>query len=98
MNKRKPSIEIYLTDEQKVTVKKAAADARLSISEFCLEMIFKGQVKAALAPHEIKLMSNLSGMANNLNQVVKRMHQEKESSERIDEVLSVINSIEKILG
>lgn len=98
MNKRKPSIEIYLTDEQKVTVKKAAADARLSISEFCLEMIFKGKVKSALAPHEIKLMSNLSGMANNLNQVVKRMHQEKESTERIDEVLTVINNIEKILG
>lgn len=98
MNKRKPSIEIYLTDEQKVTVKKAAADARLSISEFCLEMIFKGHVNAALSPHEIKLMSNLSGMANNLNQVVRRMHQEKESTARVDEVLEVISNIEKMLG
>jgi len=97
MKNRKPSIEIYITEEQKVEVKKAAADARLSISEYCLGMILTGQVISPLGAAELQLMSSLSGMANNLNQVVKRMHQDKQSSHRIDEVSSVIKQIENIL-
>jgi hypothetical protein len=52
---RKPSIEVYLTEGQKVTIKKAAAETRLSISEYCVEMIFKGSVKAPLSADELKI-------------------------------------------
>ncbi len=97
MNKRKPSIEVYLTDEQKVAIKKAAAEARLSISEYCVEMIFKGQVNSPLSSAEIKLMVALSGMANNLNQAMKRVNQEKDSKERVKELQYMINEIGKLL-
>jgi hypothetical protein len=97
MNKRKPSIEIYLTEDQKVTIKKAAAETRLSISEYCVEMIFKGSVNAPLKTEEIKMISSLTGMANNLNQVVKRMHQDKESTSSIRDVQEIIKQIEGIL-
>lgn len=96
MVKRKPSIEVYLTEEQKVEIKKAAADARLSILDYCLEMIFKGHVNAPIGPTELKLMSSLSGMANNLNQVVKRMHQEKTAA-GMEEVKKLIQKIEGLL-
>lgn len=97
MSKRKPSIEVYLSDDQKVIIKKAAADSRLSISEYCVEMIFKGQIHAPLSPIELKLMVDLSGMANNLNQAMKRVNQEKDSNERLSELQQIIDKIGQLL-
>lgn len=97
MNKRKPSIEVYLTEDQRWTIKKAAAETRLSISEYCIEMIFKGVVKAPLDVDQLKMISALTGMANNLNQVVKRMHQDKESNEMINEFQEIIKKLNAIL-
>jgi hypothetical protein len=97
MSKRKPSIEVYLSEEQKIVIKKAAADSRLSISEYCVEMIFKGQVYSPLSAAELKLMVDLSGMANNLNQAMKRVNQEKDSKERLAELQHVIDKIGNLL-
>jgi hypothetical protein len=97
MNKRKPSIEVYLTDEQKVFIKKAAADCRLSISDYCVQMIFKGQINAPLSPSELQLMVALTGMANNLNQAMKRVHQDSSSQERAGELQNIIDKIGQLL-
>jgi Bacterial mobilisation protein (MobC) len=97
MKTRKPSIEIYLSDDQKWTIRKAAAETRLSISEYCVEMIFKGYVKAPLSADELKMHSSLAGMANNLNQIVKRMHQDKESNGMINEFQEIIKKLNAIL-
>lgn len=94
---RKPSIEVYLSDDQKVTIRKAAADARLSLSEYCVEMIFKGVINAPLTAEQLKMISSLAGIANNVNQVVKRMHQDKESIERIQEVKEILRKLGAIL-
>lgn len=97
MKKRKPSIEVYLTEDQRWTIKKAAAETRLSISEYCVEMIFKGYVKAPLSADELKMHSSLAGLANNLNQVVKRMHQDKESNGMTNEFQEIIKKLNAIL-
>lgn len=88
---------MLVDDEVKVKIKKAAAEARLSISDYCSGMILKGEVVAPLGSRELQLMASLSGMANNLNQAVKRMHQEKALEERVNDVLNVIDQIEKLL-
>ncbi len=95
--KRKARIELLLTEEEKVSIKKAAAEARLSITDYCTSMILKGQVISPFGPTELKLMANLSGMANNLNQAVKRMHQDKVSANQIEKVMMVLSEIEKLL-
>lgn len=97
MQKRKPSIEVYLTDEQKVSIKKAAAECRLSISEYCVEMIFKGVIHAPLKSDEIKLMVSLTGMANNLNQAMRKVHQDGRSPERLQELETIIDKISGML-
>lgn len=97
MKTRKPSIEIYLTDDQKTAIRVAAAQARLSISEYCVEMIFKGYVKAPLNADQLKMHSSLASMANNLNQVVKRMHQDKESNKMINDLQEIIKKLNVIL-
>lgn len=94
---RKPSIEIYLSDDQKTAIRVAAAQARLSISEYCVTMIFKGVVNAPLNADELKMILSLTGMANNLNQVVKRMHQDKESNGMINEFQEIIKKLNAIL-
>ena len=97
MSKRKTSIEVYMTDEQKVAVKKSAADCRLSISDYCVKMIFEGRVLSHFSPEEMKLMVQLTGMANNLNQAMKRAHQDKGSTIAIDELAKIIEKIGKLL-
>ena len=95
---RKPSIEVYLeNEEEKVAVKKAAAEARMSISDYTRTMIRKGVVKRPFSDNELKMISSLAGMANNLNQVVKRMHQDKESNQMISELQEVIKKLNAIL-
>lgn len=97
MMKRKPSIEVYLTEEQKISIKKSAAESRMSISDYCVEMIFKGYINAPLSPEEVKLMVDLSGMANNLNQAMKRVNQEKDSPERLIQLEAIIEKIDSIM-
>lgn len=97
MSKRKPSIEVYLSDEQKVIIKKASADARLSISEYCVEMIFKGYINAPFTSDELKLMVEIAGIANNLNQAMKRVNQDKGSEERVKELERIIDRVSKFL-
>lgn len=95
---RKPSIEVYLeNEEEKVVVKKAAAEARMSISNYSRTMMLKGVVKRPFSDDELKMISSLAGMANNLNQAVKRMHQDKESIAVIKEVEEIIKRIGAIL-
>lgn len=96
MNNRKPSIEIYLTDDQKVEIKKAAAESRMSISEYCLKMIIEGKVIASVTPEQLTLQRSIAGMAANLNQVVKRMHQEK-AAPAAEIVMDTIKRLETIL-
>jgi len=97
MKTRKPSIEIYLSDDQKTAIRVAAAQARLSISEYCVNMIFKGVVNAPLKADELKMILSLTGMANNLNQVVKRMHQDKESNKMMNELQEIVKKLNAIL-
>lgn len=97
MTKRKPSIEVYLTDDQKVAIKKSAAEARMSISDYCVEMIFKGHINAPFSPEEVKLLVALSGIANNLNQAMKRVNQERESGERLEQLLLIIDKIDGLM-
>lgn len=95
---RKPSIEVYLENEdEKVAVKKAAADARMSISDYTRSMIRNGVVKRPFSDNELKMHSTLAGMANNLNQVVKRMHQDKESNKMMNELQEIIKKLNAIL-
>lgn len=96
MKARKARIEILATDEEKVKIKKAAAEARATLTEYCLDMILKGQVIASITPEQLVLQRSIAGMAANLNQVVKRMHQEK-TTPAVDIVMDTIKRLEQIL-
>lgn len=86
-----------MTDEQKIAIKKSAADARLSISDYCVKMILNGHVVSHFSPEEMKTMVQLTGMANNLNQAMKRAHQDKASAVRLEELQRVIDKISRLL-
>jgi hypothetical protein len=93
---RKARIEILTTDEEKVRIRKAAAEARLTLTDYCLNMILKGQVIASITPEQLSLQRSIAGMAANLNQVVKRMHQEK-AIPAADIVMDTVKRLETIL-
>jgi hypothetical protein len=97
MKQRKSRIEILLSDEEKVRLKKAAAEARMSLSDYCLNIILSGQVVAPFSPDELKQMVSLTGMANNLNQMVKKAHQEKWHPARIQDLELIIDRLKQLL-
>jgi hypothetical protein len=97
MTQRKPSIEVYMTEEQKVSIKKAAADCRLSVSEYCIKMIFEGKVNTPFSSDEVRLMVALSGMANNLNQAMKKVYETRLSEQSIIDLRTIINKIDTLL-
>jgi hypothetical protein len=59
------------------------------------ELIAKGTVKQRLSPEQLKQITGLMGMANNLNQLTKKLHVlgQTELSQTAGELKEVLNNI-----
>lgn len=93
---RKARIEILTDSDVKMRIKQSATEARISISEYCVSIILRGYVIASITPEQLSLQRSIAGMAANLNQVVKRMHQEK-AKPAAEIVMDTIKKLETIL-
>ena len=74
-DKLSTSINLKLTEEDFKTVKEKAEKLGMKITQYAREMTLKGKVKDRFTLEELDLMRKLSGMANNLNQIAKRINQ-----------------------
>lgn len=54
------------------TVKRRAASAGLSLSDYGRQMILKGKAEARMSQEEAATLGQLAGIGNNLNQLAKR--------------------------
>lgn len=105
----RPTKEKAYKKSYKVTVKFAtieyyallakAKEARTNKSEFIRECLDKGFVKERLSAEHFDLIRKLSGMANNLNQITRKINtfgfqEEKEEcqliTDKIDEIIKLI--------
>ena len=109
-NNGRPKLPMSENKNYKVTVKFATAEyyslksktrqAGMTISEFIRLAIQNCSVKERLNPSHIKHISQLSGMANNLNQIAKRANQagyvavRYEHNSLIKEIDNMIKTIE----
>lgn len=69
------SINLKLTEEDFKTVKEKAAALGMKATRYARKMTLKRSVKSRFTLEELALMRNLSGMANNLNQIAKKANQ-----------------------
>ena len=109
-NDGRPKLPILEKKSYKITVKFATAEyyslkaktrqAGVTVSEFIRLAIQNCSVKERLNPSHVKHISQLSGMANNLNQIAKRANQvgylavKQEHNSLINEIDNVIKTIE----
>lgn len=70
------SINLKLTEASYNFIKEKAGKLGLTPTQYAREMTLKGSVKNRFSLEELDLMRKLAGMANNLNQIPKRAHQE----------------------
>ena len=69
------SINLKLTAADYETVQKKAEKVGLTATQYAREITLKGGVKSRFTVEELNLIRNLSGEANNLNQLAKRANQ-----------------------
>jgi len=67
---------IRFTKSEFFVVKQKAAKAGIGISSFIRQMAINGKVQSPLNEEERQFVRQLVGMANNLNQLTKKGHQE----------------------
>lgn len=74
--KREAATGVRFTRSEYFIVKQKAKKAGYKITQYIRIMALEGQVIARLNPTEKELIPQLIGMANNLNQLTKKAHQE----------------------
>ncbi len=74
--KREAATGVRFTKSEYFIVKQKAKKAGYKITQYIRIMALEGHVTARLNPTEKELIPQLIGMANNLNQLTKKAHQE----------------------
>lgn len=74
--KRESATGVRFTKSEYFIVKHKASKSGLRVTQYIREMALEGQVIARLTSEERSHVKQLIGMANNLNQLAKKAHQE----------------------
>jgi len=75
-NNRKVNKGIRFTEKEFFIIKENASRAGIKISSYIRQMALKGKITPRLNEEERHFVTQLTGMANNLNQLTKLGHQE----------------------
>lgn len=99
MNKKDKIISTRFTSDEAKIITKRAEVAGVKLSRFIRMMILKGKVVQRLSPQDACTLRNLSGMANNLNQLARKanaagfMTVEKEVKSIKIKIVQIINKL-----
>jgi hypothetical protein len=99
-SKRQKRIEIRLSNEEYETICQKAFKTRLQIAVYLRECGLNKKLQETLPIAELKKLQEqnrmISGLGNNLNQVVKKMHQEG-FVKNAKEITELINKLQTII-
>lgn len=90
------SINVKLTEADFNSVKDKAEKIGMKATRYARKMVLKGCIKSRFTLEELDLMRKLSGIANNLNQIAKKVNQAGYISESIN-IMGMMIRIKKIL-
>ena len=76
VDNRKVNKGIRFTETEYFTIKQNASTAGIKISSYIRQMALKGKITPRLNEEERHFVTQLIGMANNLNQLTKLGHQD----------------------
>ena len=74
--KRESTTGVRFTKVEYFIVRQKASNARLKVTAYIRKMAVEGKVTAAMSEEERQFVRQLAGMANNLNQLTRKAHEE----------------------
>lgn len=90
------SINLKLTEEDFKMVKEKAGKLGMKATQYAREMTLKGGIKSRFTLEELDKMRKLSGMANNLNQIARKINTYG-MYDTVAEVFELIGKIKALL-
>ena len=91
------SVNLKLTKADFNKVREKAEKLGIKATQFVREMVLRGGVKSRFTLEELDLMRKLSGMANNLNQIARRVNMNEFLQVGLDLVI-IANRIKELLN
>ena len=72
--KRTKCFRVMFTENDYIYIQSKAEQAGLSVNEFCHQAAMDCQVCQRISPEMVSAIRDLSGIANNVNQIAHQMH------------------------
>lgn len=72
--KRTKCFRIMFTENDYIYILSKAEQAGLSVNEFCHQAAMDCQICQRISPEMVSAIRDLSGIANNVNQIARQMH------------------------
>lgn len=91
-------VKIYLTEDQRRQIKTRAAEAKLKMSDYgraC--MLSSDPVPVQVPTVNLDALRQLSGMANNLNQLTRHLHGGGELVEVHEEFVGLVDELRSLI-
>ena len=95
--KKKYKVDVKMSTEDYYTLKSKAMEAGMNKSEYMRQCIHNSSVKERLSPEHQKMIRQLCGMANNLNQIARKANAHGYNNAR-SEYLHLANQIDQLLN
>jgi len=93
--KKTEPVTVRFTKAEKRIIEKYAERSGIRLAEFIHDRSLGHKVQAILTEEEVLIFRQLTGLANNLNQLAKRSHQRKLLTAQILETLEGVNLVIK---
>jgi hypothetical protein len=74
--KRETHLGFYVTVTEGTLIKAKAQRAGVKVADYLRDLAIKGKVRQSHTPEEVQHFKNLTGIANNLNQLTKEAHKQ----------------------
>ena len=95
--KKKYKVDVKMSTEDYYTLKSKADSAGMTKSEYIRQCIHNSSVRERLKPEDQKIIRQLCGMANNLNQIARKANAQGYNNAR-DEYLYLAEKIDQLLN
>ena len=95
--KRTKLVRIMFCENDFIYVQSKAAKAGLSVSEYCHQAAMDNHIRETISSELAKLIRDLSGIANNVNQIAHQMHIDGFDAVK-DQCLHIIAAISSIIN
>ena len=94
--KRTKCFRVMFTENDYIYIQSKAEQARLSVNEFCHQAAMDCQVCQRISPEMVSAIRDLSGIANNVNQIAHQMHIDGLETVK-QQCFSIISEVSRII-